>query len=100
MLDKEDLNLPNIVELMGYKVYFWANENHEPIHVHISKGRPTKNSTKIWLTKTGGCVVANNKSRIPERDLNILLEAISLYYFQIIAKWKIVYNTNEVKFYC
>ncbi len=92
--------MPNIVELMGYKVYFWANENHEPIHVHISKGRPTKNSTKIWLTKTGGCVVANNKSRIPERDLNILLEAISLYYFQIIAKWKIVYNTNEVKFYC
>ena len=92
--------MPNIVELMGYKVYFWANENHEPIHVHISKGRPTKNSTKIWLTKTGGCVVANNKSRIPERDLNILLEDISLYYFQIIAKWKIVYNTNEVKFYC
>lgn len=92
--------MPNIVELMGYKVYFWANENHEPIHVHISKGKPTKNSTKIWLTKTGGCVVANNKSRIPEKDLNILIEAISLYYFQIIAKWKTVYNTNEVKFYC
>lgn len=92
--------MPNIVELMGYKVYFWANESYEPIHVHISKGRPTKNSTKIWLTKTGGCVVANNKSRISERDLNILIEAISLYYFQIIAKWKTVYNTNEVKFYC
>ncbi len=46
-----------------------------------------------------GCVVANNKSRIPQKDLNMLLEALSLYYFQIIAKWKIVYNTNDIKFY-
>lgn len=92
--------MPNIIELMGYKVYFWSNENYEPIHVHISKGRPTGNSTKIWLTKSGGCVIANNKSRIPQKDLNILLEAISLYYFQIISKWKITYNTNEINFYC
>lgn len=92
--------MPNIVELMGYKVYFGANENNEPIHIHISKGRPTGNSTKIWLTKAGGCVVANNKSRIPQKDLNILLEAISLYYFQIISKWKTVYNVNDVNFYC
>ena len=49
---------------------------------------------------TGIRIVANNKSRIPQKDLNILLEAISLYYFQIIAKWKIAYNTDNIKFYC
>ncbi|MBR0350554.1 MAG: DUF4160 domain-containing protein [Clostridia bacterium] len=31
-------------------MYFWSNENEEPIHVHISKGIPVSNSTKIWLT--------------------------------------------------
>ena len=23
---------------MGYHIYFWANENGEPVHVHIAKG--------------------------------------------------------------
>ena len=38
----------------GYSVYFWSNENNEPIHVHVAKGKPTPNATKIWLTKSGG----------------------------------------------
>lgn len=46
----------------GYKVYFWSNENNEPIHVHVSKGKPTSNGTKIWLTRTGGCILASNGS--------------------------------------
>ena len=49
--------MPSIFEVCGYKIYFWSNENNEPIHVHISKGKPSANSTKIWLTKSGGCIV-------------------------------------------
>lgn len=70
------------------------------MHVHISKGKPSKNSTKIWLTRGGGCIVANNSSRIPKNELNDLLDIISLYYFQIISKWKLVYGTDNIKFYC
>lgn len=90
--------MPSLFERLGYKIYFWSNENEEPIHVHISKGNPISNSTKIWLTKSGGCIVANNKSRIPDKDLNILLEAISMNYFKIIDEWKFYFG--EVKFYC
>ncbi|MBR2744592.1 MAG: DUF4160 domain-containing protein [Clostridia bacterium] len=32
-------------------MYFWSNENNEPVHVHISKEKPTLNSTKVWLTQ-------------------------------------------------
>ena len=45
--------MPSILEFLGYKIYFWSNENFEPIHVHISKGNPTIHSTKVWLTKAG-----------------------------------------------
>ena len=45
-----------------------SNENGEPIHVHVSKGRPTPNATKIWLTRTGGCIVASNGSQIASKD--------------------------------
>ena len=72
----------------------------EPVHVHISKGKPRPNSTKVWLTKNGGCIVANNNSRIPKNELNELLEVISLYYFKIIYRWKEIYGNNSLKFYC
>ena len=65
----------------GYKIYFWSNENCEPIHVHISKGNPSGNSTKIWLTKSGGCIVANNNSNIPDKDLRKIKEALIYNYF-------------------
>lgn len=56
--------MPKLFTVSGYIVYFWSNEEGEPIHVHVSKGRPTPNATKIWLTRTGGCIVASNGSQI------------------------------------
>ena len=92
--------MPNLFECLGYKIYFWSNENLEPIHVHISKGAPSPNSTKVWLTKSGGCIVANNDSKIGTKELNNLLEAISINYFFIVAQWKIFFGTDEIKYYC
>lgn len=60
--------MPSLFRIGSYLVYFWSNENYEPIHVHISKGRPTPNATKVWLTALGGCIVANNSSKIPQHD--------------------------------
>lgn len=70
------------------------------MHVHISKGRPTVNSTKVWLTKAGGCILENNKSHIPTNELNYILDIVSLYYFKIVAKWKELYGEEKTKFYC
>ncbi|MCI8308946.1 MAG: DUF4160 domain-containing protein [Clostridia bacterium] len=81
-------------------MYFWSNEFGEPIHVHVSKGKPSQNSTKIWLTKSGGCIVANTGSKIPSQDLNHILEIISLNYFKIISKWKEIQGEGNTKFYC
>ena len=92
--------MPSIFEICGYKIYFWSNENNEPIHVHVSKGKPTQNSTKIWLTKSGGCILSNNNSKIPNNDLNVLLDAITSNYFFIVSYWKKFYKIDEIKFYC
>lgn len=92
--------MPKLFTIGGYIVYFWSNEDGEPIHVHISERKPTPNATKIWLTKTGGCIVANNGSKIPLKDLNKLLEVISAQFFIICAKWKEFFVTDTIKFYC
>lgn len=47
MQSQEESILPKLFKVGSYIIYFWSNENQEPIHVHVSKGRPTLNSTKI-----------------------------------------------------
>ena len=92
--------MPSLFTISGYKVYFWSSEVGEPIHVHISKGKPSANSTKIWITRSGGCIVANNKSKIPENKLNILLELIAAQFFYICSEWKKSFMVHDIKFYC
>ena len=92
--------MPNLFTISGYKVYFWANELNEPIHVHVSKGQPTANATKIWLTRSGGCIVASNGSKISQKELNELMEFISAQFFYICSEWKRFFVTDEISFYC
>lgn len=72
----------------------------EPIHVHISKGKPSPNSTKVWLTKAGGCILGHNKSKIPEKDLKYIMGIITSNYFFILDQWKQHSINKDIKFYC
>lgn len=95
-----EVSVPNLFSIRGYAIYFWSNEHNEPIHVHISKGIPSENSTKVWLTAKGGCMLANNTSRIPQKDLNDILEVIQAQFFFICNKWMNNFAVNKIKFYC
>ena len=97
---REGFIVPSLFRVGGYLVFFWSNENGEPIHVHIVRGKPTPNATKIWLTSSGQCIVANNSSRIPEDDLNELLDIISAQFFMICRKWKEHFCVDEIRFFC
>ena len=92
--------MPNLFTVSGYKVYFWSNEDGEPIHVHVAKGKPSPNATKIWLTKSGGCILAGNGSNISSRELHELMEFISAQFFLICAEWKKFFVTENINFYC
>ena len=92
--------MPNLFTVCGYKIYFWSNENDEPLHVHISKGKPSPSATKVWLTSGGGCILAHNGSRIPEMELQTLLEFISAQFFFICLKWKEHFVVDHIRFYC
>ena len=54
--------MPNILDVLGYKIYFWSNENFslEPIHVHISQ-HPHQNATKVWILSDGSVELCNNQ---------------------------------------
>lgn len=79
--------MPKIFEIYGYVISIWSNENGEPVHVHISKRRPSANSTKVWLLSNGSIMLANNNSRIPEKELRHIMIVIQANYNEIIQYW-------------
>ncbi len=79
--------MPQVFVILGYIVYFWPNENDEPIHVHVCKGSPQKDATKVWITEDGP-VLEHNKSKIPKKDLKRILAWIAMNDELIIKKWQ------------
>lgn len=79
--------MPILYELYGYKIFFRANETNEPVHVHVAKGKQSGDATKIWLPPESNPILANNNSRIPQKDLTRILKAVALERNNIIARW-------------
>ncbi len=92
--------MPQVFRVGSYWVYFWATENKplEPLHVHVSKGKPIPNATKFWITKSGKCLLANNNSSYSEKALNYLSKVIEANIDIIIAKWLSFFDS--VTHYC
>ena len=89
--------MPQVFKLGSYWVYFWTNEGRplEPVHVHISPGGPTENATKVWITKSGKCLVANNNSHIPANVLKNMVRMIEARSSEVIEKWTDYFGEPE-----
>ena len=92
--------MPQVFKMGPYLVYFWSNENEplEPVHVHISQGLPSRNSTKVWLTKNGGALLADNGSAIPLNVLRNIMDAIEAQHEYVAARW--LKHFGEIRYYC
>lgn len=92
--------MPQVFKIGSYWVYFWANENEplEPVHVHVAEGSPKANGTKIWITKSGKCLLANNNSHIQERILANIMRIIEARSDEIIQKWSDFFG--ETSYFC
>ena len=92
--------MPQIFRIGPYLIYFWTNEGVplEPVHVHISEGIPSSNATKVWITKTGKCLLANNNSKIPTKTLRVVLSILEARSCEIIEKWADYFG--QPKYFC
>lgn len=79
--------MPILYELYGYKIFFCPNENNEPVHVHVAKGKQSANATKIWLPAESNPVLVHNRSRIPQKELTRILKSVAQNRDTIIARW-------------
>ena len=91
--------MPKIFEFGRYVFFFWSAENGEPIHVHVAVKTPSEHSSKIWLTRAGGCLLANNDADIPARDLHKILTIVIANHSLICRKWR-EYFDEPPTFFC
>lgn len=92
--------MPQIFRIGPYWVYFWSNEGVpiEPVHVHISKGKPTQGATKVWITRRGRCYLADNRSGIAPHVLRNMMKIIEARSDEIIQRWQEYFG--ETSFFC
>ena len=75
------------IRYSGWYVYFWTNENDEPIHFHIAQGRPSENATKIWILRNHSFKLANNNSQVPPGVLRHILAVMQVSVDEYEALW-------------
>jgi len=92
--------MPQVFKIGSYWVYFWTNENKplEPIHVHVSEGKPSENATKIWITQSGNCLICNNNSHIPKHILRNIMRIIEARSEEVVSKWTEYFG--DISYYC
>jgi len=92
--------MPRIFKVGPYLVYFWINESEplEPMHVHVSQGRPERDATKIWLTRGGGCCLAHNRGNIPSHVLRNIMDIIETRHAYVELRWRAKFGS--VRYYC
>ena len=92
--------MPQVFKIGSYWVYFGTNENDplEPVHVHVAEGSPQPNATKIWITRTGKCLLANNNSNIPTKTLRNIMRIIESQHQIVLQKWMQYFD--QIQFYC
>ena len=87
-----------LIDFLGYAIYFWLNENEplEPVHVHVAKGKPTPNATKVWITRSGVRLEHNN-SKIPRNELKEILNFINENKDTVIVEWATRFGRTDLK---
>ena len=92
--------MPQVFRIGSYWVYFWTNESDplEPVHVHVTEGKPVSSGTKIWITKSGRCLLCNNNSRIPDRTLRNIMRIIESQSSKVIDLWMEYFG--DITYYC
>ena len=73
--------MPVYVRYNGWYVYFWTNENDEPIHFHIAEGKPSENATKIW-------VLSNNSFRLENNNILAVMQASIEEYKELWVRYQ------------
>lgn len=77
--------MPTILLIFGWRLYFYANEGNEPIHVHCRKGDI---ECKFWLDSDNSDIIEAFSYNMSSRDKREIVKIIYEYFEFIEEEWE------------
>ena len=76
--------MPTILKLLGWRLFFYANESHEPVHVHCQKAEC---DCKYWLLEEEFDIEPQYEYNLSPRDRREIRKIIFDHFDLILSEW-------------
>ncbi len=76
--------MPTVLLIFGWRLYFYANEGNEPIHIHCRKG---DKECKFWLDSDNSDIIEAFSYNMNNRDKREIIKIIYEYFEFIEEEW-------------
>lgn len=76
--------MPTVLFILGWRLYFYANENNEPIHIHAEKGDM---ECKYWILEEEMDIKEEFMYNMSPRDKREIRKIIFQNFDTIIDSW-------------
>lgn len=81
--------MPTVLLILGWRFYFFSNENNEPIHIHVSKAEM---EGKFWLDESTFEITESFSYNMSPKDKREIRKIIFEHFDYIIEQWKQFHN--------
>ena len=76
--------MPTILLISGWRFFFYANENNEPIHIHCRKA---ESESKYWIDIDGYEAIEDYSYNMSPADKRNVRKIIFNHFDYIISEW-------------
>lgn len=83
-LDDRGKGIPTILQILGWRFFFYANEANEPPHVHARKA---EKECKYWLDREGYDLEEAFSYQMNARDTREVRKIIFEHFDYILRQW-------------
>jgi len=77
--------MPTILLVLGWRLYFYANEGNEPLHIHCRKGEM---ECKFWLDSDNSDIIEAFSYNMNSRDKREIVKIVYEYFEFIELEWE------------
>lgn len=77
--------MPTILQIMGWRVFFYANESKEPIHVHCESG---DKACKYWIDEENFEIEEAWSYNMSNKDKRTVKKILFENFDYIIQEWE------------
>lgn len=84
--------MPTILLILGWRIFFYANEGNEPIHVHCRKGDM---ECKFWLNTQTFDIEEAFSYNVKPTEMRVIRKIIFEHFEYIETQWNIFQGAKK-----